>query len=86
MNLHPTKLDEAANFARQALEAQTQRDFAKAVKLGTQALELDPFNAELRNALSMWAKLAGLPSKGPGGGSGPSSTSNPTVPPTPAAH
>ena len=54
----PDRVQLAARFAGQALQADEKGDRAAAIKAGTTALELDPFNTELRAVLEEWQQSA----------------------------
>lgn len=49
--LHPDKVSAAAPLVAKALQAKEAGDHAGALKLGAEALELEPFHVELREAL-----------------------------------
>lgn len=54
----PDRVQLAARFAGQALLADEKGDRGAAIKAATTALELDPFNSELRAALEGWQQAA----------------------------
>lgn len=54
LRVNGSKIDDAAIHARDALAAEARKDLAAAVAAGQKALELDPFNHELRETIIRW--------------------------------
>lgn len=54
----PNRLEKAAELIRRAFEAKKKRDIVEALRLGQQALELDPFHEELRQTVNAWQTMA----------------------------
>jgi uncharacterized protein (TIGR02266 family) len=53
-----SKVAEAAGYAKEAVTRFRAGGFDDAYELGLRAMDLDPFNEELREALAMWKRMA----------------------------
>lgn len=53
-SLHPDRLDEAEKHVATAVQYEQLLEFQKAATAGAAALRYDPFNWELREALTRW--------------------------------
>ena len=62
--LYPERMRKAEALAREALEQFQKLDYDRAIPPASEALELDPFNVELREALEAWSKVQSV-RKGP---------------------
>lgn len=59
---HPARLARAAELIRAALEAKKRRELVEAIRLGREALDLDPFQDELRRTVNAWHAMVQTPS------------------------
>ncbi|NJK88189.1 MAG: hypothetical protein HC923_01545 [Myxococcales bacterium] len=56
-HVHPDRVERSATLARKAFAARQKMDFAAAIVLAEQALDLHPFFVELRDTLRVWKKV-----------------------------
>ncbi len=53
---YPSMLDQAKHCASLAVQSQSSLDFESAIQQGQEALQYDPFNTDLRSAISDWSR------------------------------